>query len=73
MSDQPVSLYRKVRMALAVVILFIVLVLILQNQDPVTTRILFWAVEMPRFILLGGVFLMGAAVGYLGGRAVGRR
>lgn len=41
------------------------LVLVVQNQEAVQTRVLFWTVEMPRFALLATVYLLGAATGWV--------
>ena len=42
-----------------------VLVLVLQNQDPVQTRFIGWSVEMPRFLLLAVVYGLGIATGWI--------
>ncbi len=41
------------------------LIIILQNTEPVETRILFATLKMPRAILLFGTFAIGFAVGVL--------
>jgi uncharacterized integral membrane protein len=40
-------------------------VIILQNTEPVVTRILFFSITMPRAILLMGTTLIGFALGVL--------
>lgn len=50
----------------------VALVLVVQNQEPVHTQVLFWSLEMPRFALLGGVYLLGAVTGWVARRR-GRR
>lgn len=42
----------------------LVLVLVLQNQEPVQTRFLGWSVEMPRFLLLAVVYGLGIVTGW---------
>ncbi|MFW6193306.1 MAG: hypothetical protein ACOC83_07445, partial [Gemmatimonadota bacterium] len=37
--------------------MIVALVLVVQNQEPVQTQVLFWHLEMPRFALLAGVYL----------------
>lgn len=55
------QLVRLVTIALAAVL---VLVLVLQNQDPVQTRFLGWSVEMPRFLLLAVIYGLGIVTGW---------
>ena len=58
----------KLKIAFAGLLLVLVLVLVVQNQDPVSTEVLLWSFEAPRFALLASVFLVGIIVGYLFGR-----
>ncbi len=58
----------KLKISLAAVVVVVTFVLIAQNQEVVVTRVLLWELEMPRFILLGSVFLLGCLAGYLLGR-----
>lgn len=58
----------KLKLALAGLLLVFVLILVVQNQEPVSTEILLWSVEAPRFALLAFVFLAGTLTGYLLGR-----
>lgn len=53
-----------VRLVLLALIGLAVLVLILQNQEPVQTRLLAWSVEMPRFLLLAVFYGLGVATGW---------
>lgn len=41
-----------------------VLALAVQNQAPTETRFLVWSAEMPRFALLGIVYLIGVVSGW---------
>lgn len=41
-----------------------VLALAVQNQAPTETRFLVWSAEMPRFALLGIVYLLGVVSGW---------
>lgn len=50
------------------VVAVVALVLVVQNQETVQTRVLFWGLEMPRFALLGVVYLLGAVTGWVAGR-----
>ena len=54
---------------LAVALLTAVLILVFQNQEPVSTRVLLWSIEGPRFIVLALVFLAGVLAGYVLGRS----
>lgn len=42
----------------------VVLALAVQNQAPTETRFLVWSAEMPRFALLGIVYLIGVVSGW---------
>lgn len=59
---------RKFKIAFAGILLVLVLILVIQNQEPVSTEILLWSFDAPRFALLASVFLLGIVVGYLFGR-----
>lgn len=59
----------KLKIALAGILLVMVLILVVQNQEPVSTEVLFWSVEAPGFALLAFVFLAGVLVGYVLGRS----
>jgi len=55
----------KTKLIAAAVIAILGIIIIAQNTDPVATRILFFTVTMPRFILLLITALLGFAVGLL--------
>lgn len=54
---------------LALSLLAVVLIMVFQNQEPVSTRILLWSLEGPRFVVLALVFLAGVLAGYVLGRS----
>jgi lipopolysaccharide assembly protein A len=54
--------------ALAAVLL--VLIVIFQNTQPVTTKVLFFAVTMPNAVMIGITLLIGIAAGMLGALAL---
>lgn len=56
------------RIIAAVVLLALVVVLVLQNTEPVETRFLFATVSMPRALLLVLTLLVGFALGLLAAR-----
>ena len=58
------TLGQKLRLAAAALVAVVALVLVFQNQEPTQTRFLTWSVEMPRFALLGFVWLLGIATGW---------
>lgn len=62
----------KVRLWLAGAGLALMIVLILQNQDPVDTQLLFWQFTAPLFLLLSMVGGLGLLAGYLLGRFGGK-
>lgn len=41
------------------------MIVVLQNTEPVNTRILLWSITMPRAVLLFGTTLIGFALGVL--------
>lgn len=41
------------------------MVIVLQNTEPVETKILFWSITMPRAVLLFGTTMIGFALGTL--------
>ncbi len=45
------------------------LIVLLQNTQVVTLRLLFWKVEMSRIIFIPGVMLIGFGLGYFAGRS----
>ena len=47
------------------VISALILVIILQNTEPVVTRILFFSITMPRAVLLFGTTMLGFALGVM--------
>ena len=66
-SDRPLT--SKLKFAVTGILLVAVLVLVVQNQEPVSTDLLFWSVEAPRFALLAFVFLAGVLAGHVLGRS----
>lgn len=56
---------RKLKPYLAGGIVLLAAILCLQNQEPVETRVLLWNAEMPQFALLGVVYLLGVATGWV--------
>ena len=58
------SVGQLLRLGTMILAALLVLVLVLQNQDPVQTRFLGWSVEMPRFLLLAVVYGLGVVTGW---------
>ena len=56
---------RRARLVVACVLAVLVAVVMLQNTEPVATRLLFATVEMPRALLLLTTLLVGFALGVL--------
>ena len=54
---------KKIKLYSAVILILLVLIVILQNTEPVATRLLFVTLTMPRAALLALTFLVGAATG----------
>ena len=55
----------KPKVIAAVVAISLVIIVILQNTGPTKVDVLFWSVELPRWILLSLHFAAGAAAGVL--------
>lgn len=56
---------KQLRLIAILILAVVVAVLILQNTEPVETRLLFATVEMPRALLLLTTVLVGFALGIL--------
>lgn len=56
---------KRIRLIAAMILAILVIVLMLQNTEPVRTRLLFATVEMPRALLLLTTVLVGYALGIL--------
>lgn len=65
MPTRRMSTANKLKLAAAVVGLILVIIIILQNMDSVTTRILFAEIIMPRAVLLIITLLIGFGAGAL--------
>ena len=58
------TLGQKLKLVAAAAVAIVALLLVVQNQEPTQTRFLTWSLEMPRFALLGFVWLLGVAAGW---------
>lgn len=56
---------KRFRIIASLIALFLVLIVIVQNSDTVTTNILFMTISMPRAALLGVTLLIGMLIGYV--------
>jgi len=63
----------KVKFTIASVLAVLVIILVLQNTEPVETRFLFASVTMPRAALLALTMLLGVATGVLVSLAISAR
>lgn len=55
----------KAKLIAALVLVAVVLIIVLQNTQPVETRVLFMTLTMPRAALLAVTMLIGVGVGML--------
>lgn len=55
----------KMKIIAALALLVLVLVIVLQNTQPIETKLLFVTLTMPRAALLGLTMLIGIAIGIL--------
>lgn len=56
----------KFKSALVILTLILALVVIFQNTEAVTTRILFVTIKMPRVLLLAIMVMIGVILGFVG-------
>ena len=55
----------KIKLAVSIIAVLLVIVIILQNMEPAQTQILFATIEMPRAVLLIVTLLIGFVTGVL--------
>jgi uncharacterized integral membrane protein len=55
----------RIKNVAVIVILVLALVVILQNTEKTTTRVLFVTIEMPRVLLLAIMVVIGVILGYV--------
>lgn len=53
------------KLIVTAILSFLVLIVVLQNTEPVETKILFISITMPRAVLLFGTTMIGFALGVL--------
>jgi uncharacterized integral membrane protein len=53
------------KLIVMVVLALLGMIVVLQNTEPVHTRILLWSITMPRAVLLLGTTLIGFALGVI--------
>ena len=54
------------RLAIILLLVLLIAILLIQNQEPVETKILFTSIEMPRAALIFSSFFIGLLTGILG-------
>jgi len=59
------SAMARTKLMLSSILGLLVLIIVLQNTEPVETRILFFSITMPRAVFLVGTTLTGFALGVL--------
>ena len=64
---------KRVKLIAAGVIAVLLIIVIVQNREPVETRLLLATVQMPRAMLLAVTFLLGATVGFLAASYIAAR
>ncbi len=55
----------KVKLILLVILALAGMTIVLQNTEPVETKLLFWSLTIPRAVLLLGTSLIGFALGII--------
>lgn len=55
----------RVKLVFSSILAILVLIIVLQNTEPVETKILFFSITMPRAVFLVGTTLTGFALGVL--------
>ncbi len=67
------AIVKNAKLVVGGIIALLALIIIIQNVEPVETRILFVAIRMPRALLLFLTLVLGACIGFLGGSVYVRR
>jgi len=57
----------KFRLVMAAALTLLIMIVLLQNSEPVETRIFFWSFTLARWVLLLLTSVIGFALGVLGG------
>lgn len=57
---------RKIKLASAAIITILLIIIIFQNLDPVSTQLLFWTVKPPQAALIFIAAVAGFALGIVG-------
>ncbi|MFC1524633.1 LapA family protein [Thermodesulfobacteriota bacterium] len=55
----------RIKLAAIIILISLGLIIVLQNTEPVVTKILFISITMPRAVLLFGTTIIGFALGVL--------
>ncbi len=63
---------KRVKLIVALVLAVLLIIIIFQNTETVETRILFFKIGMPRFLLLLVAMLIGFAIGLVAAERIGR-
>jgi uncharacterized integral membrane protein len=63
MPESPRPIWKRPRVILGVVVAVLAIIVVLQNTEDVSTRILFFSVAMPRAVLLFVTLLVGFILG----------
>ena len=63
----------KTKAGLIAVLIVLLLILIIQTSGAVHVRLYFWSLDIPAFLMVLGVFLVGLLVGYLAAHMEKRR
>jgi uncharacterized integral membrane protein len=66
------SWWKNPRIVLPMILALLFVIVLFQNTDVVTLRVLFWELGMSQVILIPGVMAIGFVLGYLVGRWTGR-
>jgi uncharacterized integral membrane protein len=66
------SWWKNPRVVVPLIVALLFVIVLFQNTDVVTLRVLFWELGMSQVILIPGVMAIGFALGYLVARWTGR-
>ncbi len=53
------------KVVILLVLIFLAIILMVQNKAPVAIQMFFWSVNMPRVLLIVIILLIGFAIGYV--------
>ena len=63
----------KTRPVILTILIILAIILMIQNKQTVSIQLLFWAVNMPRVLLIVIILLVGFTIGYIAATMIAKR